>query len=86
MDSNAPPPCAFCKIAATYPPTAFNDPTLNPTATSDEITSHLILSTEHIMAFLDIMPLTRGHVLVAPRQHYQTLGDMGVLVGQEVCN
>jgi diadenosine tetraphosphate (Ap4A) HIT family hydrolase len=38
------------------------------------------------MAFLDIMPLTRGHVLVAPRQHYQTLGDMGVLVGQEVCN
>jgi diadenosine tetraphosphate (Ap4A) HIT family hydrolase len=38
------------------------------------------------MAFLDIMPLTRGHVLVAPRHHYQMLGDLGVLAGQEVCN
>ncbi|OQD87767.1 hypothetical protein PENANT_c005G05600 [Penicillium antarcticum] len=30
------------------------------------------------------MPLTRGHVLVAPRHHYQMLGDMGVMVGQEM--
>ena len=37
------------------------------------------------MAFLDIMPLTAGHVLVAPRRHYEMLGDMGVQAGQEVC-
>lgn len=37
------------------------------------------------MAFLDIMPLTPGHVLVAPRRHYEMLGDMGVQAGQEVC-
>lgn len=37
------------------------------------------------MAFLDIMPLTRGHVLVAPRKHYGMLGDLGVTAGQEVC-
>ncbi|KAJ5762377.1 uncharacterized protein N7511_005759 [Penicillium nucicola] len=84
MDSNAPPPCPFCKIAETYPPTGFNDPSSHPTPTTDEITSHMILSTEHIMAFLDIMPLTRGHVLVAPRHHHQMLSDMGVLVGQEM--
>lgn len=30
------------------------------------------------------MPLTRGHVLVAPRNHYKLLGDMGVQAGQEV--
>ncbi|KAJ6089722.1 hypothetical protein N7467_004938 [Penicillium canescens] len=84
MDLNAPAPCPFCKIAATYPPTPFIDPDSNPTATTDEITSHVILSTEHIIAFLDIMPLTRGHVLVASRHHYQMLGDMGVLAGQEM--
>lgn len=37
------------------------------------------------MAFLDIMPLTRGHVLVAPRRHHEMLADLGVYAGQEVC-
>ena len=36
------------------------------------------------MAFLDIMPLTRGHVLVTPRRHYEMLGDVSVQIGQEV--
>jgi diadenosine tetraphosphate (Ap4A) HIT family hydrolase len=45
----------------------------------------MILSTDHVLAFLDIMPLTRGHVLVAPRRHYEMLGDLGVEAGQEVC-
>lgn len=36
------------------------------------------------MAFLDIMPLTRGHVLVVTREHYETLGGVGVDVGREV--
>lgn len=36
------------------------------------------------MAFLDIMPLTKGHVLVAPRRHFEMLGDMDVQTGQEV--
>lgn len=73
--------CPFCRIAASYPPTSFTDP-IHPT--NDGPLSHLILSTEHVLAFLDIMPLTRGHVLVAPRQHFQTVGDMNVQTGQEV--
>lgn len=78
-------PCAFCRIAASYAPVPFNDPAINPTPTDDSgPLSHLILSTEHVLAFLDIMPLTRGHVLVAPRQHYRTVGDMTIHAGQEV--
>lgn len=86
MDSTAPPPCPFCNIASSYPPTPFNDPESNPVSTAPDSgpLSHVILSTEHVLAFLDIMPLTRGHVLVAPRNHYKLLGDMGVQAGQEV--
>lgn len=86
MDSTAPPPCPFCNIASSYPPTPFNDPESNPVATAPDSgpLSYIILSTEHVLAFLDIMPLTRGHVLVAPRNHYKLLGDMGVQAGQEV--
>jgi diadenosine tetraphosphate (Ap4A) HIT family hydrolase len=87
MESIAPPPCPFCNIASSYAPTPFNDPESNPASTDPDSgpLSHLILSTEHVLAFLDIMPLTRGHVLLAPRKHYKTLGDMDVQAGQEVC-
>ncbi|PYI12444.1 HIT-like protein [Aspergillus sclerotiicarbonarius CBS 121057] len=46
--------------------------------------AHLILSTHHVLAFLDIMPLTRGHVLVVPRRHCEKLADVGVGVGREI--
>jgi diadenosine tetraphosphate (Ap4A) HIT family hydrolase len=81
-------PCPFCNIAASNPPAPFNDPESGSSlseSTSDG-TAHLILSTEHVLAFLDIMPLTNGHVLIAPRRHYEKLGDMGVVAGQEVCS
>lgn len=43
-----------------------------------------MLSTRHVLAFLDIMPLTRGHVLVVTRGHWEDLGKVGVGVGMEV--
>jgi len=43
-----------------------------------------VLSTRHVLAFLDIMPLTRGHVLVVTRGHWEDLGKVGVGVGMEV--
>ncbi|ODM22684.1 hypothetical protein SI65_00273 [Aspergillus cristatus] len=46
--------------------------------------AYLILSTKSVLAFLDIMPLTRGHVLVVPREHYGTVGDVGVTAGREL--
>ena len=38
---------------------------------------------EHSLAFLDIEPATRGHTLVIPKTHYETLTDMPkCLVGE----
>ncbi|KAJ5280989.1 hypothetical protein N7478_006361 [Penicillium angulare] len=80
--------CAFCDIAATNPPASFSEhgpkTAVSASADAPDPTAFMVLSTEHVMAFMDIMPLTRGHVLVAPRRHYEKLGDMGVLAGQEI--
>lgn len=80
--------CPFCNIASTNQPIPSNGAESganfkSPRQDTDP-TAHLILSTEHVMAFLDIMPLTKGHVLVAPRRHFEMLGDMDVQTGQEV--
>lgn len=79
--------CPFCNIGTTNPPAPFTEPKTRPASldAGTETTAHMILSTDHVLAFLDIMPLTRGHVLVAPRRHYEMLGDMDVEAGQEVC-
>ncbi|KIV88944.1 hypothetical protein PV10_08570 [Exophiala mesophila] len=79
------PRCPFCIISVTYPPIDPLDAT-SPTTTSSsssplsptklEPPSFILLTTPHAIAFLDIMPLTRGHVLVAPRHHRVKLGDM----------
>ncbi|KAL4933910.1 uncharacterized protein BDV17DRAFT_250887 [Aspergillus undulatus] len=63
------------------PPQPTPTPTLNP---GEEGHAFLILSTKHILAFLDIMPLTQGHLLVVPRNHYEKLGEVGVLVSREL--
>jgi histidine triad (HIT) family protein len=41
-----------------------------------EIPAHFVLETEAFVAFLDTKPLFFGHVLVAPRAHIVTLGDV----------
>lgn len=37
---------------------------------------HLILSTKLVLAFLDIMPMAPGHILLTTRKHYQKLSDL----------
>jgi len=80
--------CPFCNIASTHPPIPSNGAEsgakLKSPRQDTDPTAHLILSTEHVLAFLDIMPLTKGHVLVAPRRHFEMLGDMDLQTGQEV--
>jgi len=36
----------------------------------------LVLETEHLVAFLDVRPVFKGHVLVVPREHHVTLPDL----------
>jgi len=38
--------------------------------------AHLVLKTEHVVAFLDVRPVFPGHVLVVPRRHLQSLEDL----------
>ncbi|KAE8352814.1 hypothetical protein BDV28DRAFT_134441 [Aspergillus coremiiformis] len=83
------PTCSFCNIAKAYPPIP---PTNNQTAlpfppnspNTPQPTTHLILSTKHVIAFLDIMPLTQGHILVLPRSHYEKLSDIDIPVSREL--
>ena len=40
------------------------------------VPAYRVLEDEETVAFLDHRPLLPGHVLVAPRTHYETLGDL----------
>jgi len=41
-----------------------------------EIPCHKIYEDEHVLAFLDIMPIARGHTLVIPKQEAATLDQL----------
>src|SRR3990167_3717427 len=41
-----------------------------------EIPSHKIYEDEHVFAFLDIHPITPGHVLVVPKQQVEFVWDL----------
>ena len=41
-----------------------------------EIPSYKVYEDEHIYAFLDIKPLSKGHTLVLPKQHYKGISDI----------
>ncbi|KAI0380557.1 HIT-like protein [Hypomontagnella monticulosa] len=73
-------PCPFCAIAASYPPFSpeqppyANDPNFDP----DKLVpaAFIVLSTPTLIAFLDIMPLSPGHLLLCPRSHRPKLTDV----------
>ena len=41
-----------------------------------EIPSKLIIESKNSMAFLDAFPVSRGHTLVIPKNHYEKVQDM----------
>ena len=36
----------------------------------------MVVSTRDVIAFLDIMPLSRGHVLACPRSHVEKITEL----------
>ncbi len=38
-----------------------------------EVDAFIVYENERVMAFLDIRPLSRGHTLVIPKDHYETI-------------
>lgn len=41
-----------------------------------EIPSFKVYEDEHVFAFLDLNPVTRGHTLVIPKKHVERLSDV----------
>jgi histidine triad (HIT) family protein len=41
-----------------------------------EIPSSIVYEDKNTLAFLDISPLNRGHALVIPKKHYETIADI----------
>ncbi|KAL4910657.1 hypothetical protein BDW74DRAFT_141567 [Aspergillus multicolor] len=88
------PSCPFCKIATAHPPvvpsaclraSSIQSEHSTPTpSVGEDGHAFLILSTSHVLAFLDIMPLTLGHVLVVPRRHYEKIAEVGVADSREL--
>ena len=38
--------------------------------------AHHVLDTEDVVGFLDARPVFKGHVLLVPRRHFETLADL----------
>lgn len=41
-----------------------------------DIPAHKIYEDEKVYAFLDIKPLSKGHILVLPKEHYENIFDI----------
>jgi diadenosine tetraphosphate (Ap4A) HIT family hydrolase len=67
------PGCPFCAIGTTYPPSR------SPSADHDLLSppAFVVLSTPLCLAFLDIMPLAPGHLLVTTRAHREKISEVG---------
>ncbi|KAF2808471.1 HIT-like protein [Mytilinidion resinicola] len=84
-------PCPFCAIAAAYPAPpasstlAASVPT-DATAAPERVSpsAFVVLASRDVVAFLDILPMTAGHLLVATRGHVGIVGDVVGEVGREV--
>lgn len=49
-----------------------------------EIPSAIIWEDDNIFCFLDINPLTRGHTLIIPKEHYENVFDIEANLFQEL--
>jgi histidine triad (HIT) family protein len=41
-----------------------------------DVPAFVVSSTDEAVAFLDVRPVFRGHVLIVPREHVEVLGDL----------
>ena len=51
---------------------------------SKEIPTKILVETESCIGFLDAFPLARGHALVIPKNHYETLQELPTDINTEV--
>jgi histidine triad (HIT) family protein len=41
-----------------------------------EVDAHVVLSTQQMVGFLDVRPVFKGHALLVPRKHVETLPEL----------
>ena len=74
--------CPFCNIASVYKsPSNSSDSVLSYIPEKVDVTKtapscFLVLAAPNVMAFLDIMPMVEGHLLVVVRDHRPKVEDM----------
>lgn len=49
-----------------------------------EIPSYKIYETDNVMAFLDISQNTKGHTLVIPKKHFESIFDLDEQTGRDL--
>lgn len=76
VDDKYPIECPFCRIAKAYPPDTQSQVPTRPDPDKIAPQCHLVLSTPYVLAFLDIMPISPGHLLLIPRQHHEKTSSM----------
>ncbi|KAF1981233.1 HIT-like protein [Aulographum hederae CBS 113979] len=93
-----PEDCPFCKIAETYPSPNSNAAISTsqsrrdlleaipekPDAEKIQPNCFVILQAPEVLAFLDIQPMTLGHVLVTSRRHATKVQDLKGSEGSEI--
>ncbi len=57
-------------------PTTSGKPCLFCSIIDGVVEAAIVASSPHAIAFLDVAPLFKGHVLVVPRAHHETLVDL----------
>ncbi|KAH6683636.1 HIT-like domain-containing protein [Plectosphaerella plurivora] len=67
-------PCPFCLIASGIQPSAQPATVHSPMGSA-----YPVLSTPHVVAFLDIAPVSSGHLLICPREHRDKITDLTAL-------
>ncbi|MBE7179655.1 MAG: HIT domain-containing protein [Terriglobus roseus] len=84
--------CPFCNIAKAYPHSSSSEASsslascipADPSSDKLSPSCFLVLSAPTVMAFLDIMPMTAGHVLVTTRPHREKVSDLSPGLGADV--
>jgi histidine triad (HIT) family protein len=67
-------------MAATTPP----EPCVFCDIVAGRVESSMVYGDDHVVAFMDIRPLTRGHLLVVPRAHADGLDALAEDLGARI--
>jgi diadenosine tetraphosphate (Ap4A) HIT family hydrolase len=76
LEEYYPVSCPFCNISSAYPPSPTSSVPISPDPEKISPQCHLILSTPHVLAFLDILPIAPGHILLTTRDHFRKMSDL----------